>query len=497
MLIAATASAVPGRTAPDEPAEALKPVSYWKDIRPVFQARCQGCHQPAKAKGGFVMTDFAALVKGGEDEGPAVVPGKPDDSSIVRNITPDPAGEASMPKNADPLQPAEIALVRRWIEQGATDDTPANARQVWNAEHPPVYTKAPLVSALDFSPDGRLLAVSGFHEVILVNTATGELAARLIGLSERIESVHFSPDGQRLAVTGGQPARMGEVQVWDVGTAKLALSVPATFDTLYGGAWSPDGSLIVFGGADKSVRVIDATSGEQKFFSILHDDWVQDTVFSVKGDYLVSVGRDMAAKLSEFATQRFVDNITSITPGALKGGLQAVSRHPERDEILVAGSDGEPRLYRLYRQVERKIGDDSNLIRVFPAIAGRIWTAEYAPNAKTFAVGGSLDGKGVVAFYSCDIDSALPEELKVIFRKEITGRNAEEKRKVDDFSRAGVSKLREVSLPGAVYALSYTPDGTQVACAGADGVVRFLNAADGAILREVRPFPLTAVQASN
>ena len=40
--------------------------------------------------------------------------------------------------------------------------------------------------------------------------------ARLVGLSERIQSLAFSPDGKYLAVTGGSPGRFGEVQVWDV-----------------------------------------------------------------------------------------------------------------------------------------------------------------------------------------------------------------------------------------------------------------------------------------
>ena len=43
------------------------PVSYFKKVRPIFQAQCQGCHQPAKAKGGYVMTDFAKLLRGGDD----------------------------------------------------------------------------------------------------------------------------------------------------------------------------------------------------------------------------------------------------------------------------------------------------------------------------------------------------------------------------------------------------------------------------------------------
>ena len=39
-----------------------KPVNYYHDVRPLFQARCQGCHQPAKSGGRFVMTDFDRLL---------------------------------------------------------------------------------------------------------------------------------------------------------------------------------------------------------------------------------------------------------------------------------------------------------------------------------------------------------------------------------------------------------------------------------------------------
>ena len=72
-------------------------VSYYKQIRPILQAHCQGCHQPAKAKGGYVMTDFAGLLKGGDHEGVAVVPGKPMDSAMLTLIAPDKDGETEMP----------------------------------------------------------------------------------------------------------------------------------------------------------------------------------------------------------------------------------------------------------------------------------------------------------------------------------------------------------------------------------------------------------------
>src|SRR5438067_13912540 len=73
--------------------EAKKPgpndtVSYYKDIRPLFQAHCQACHQPAKASGGYVLTDFSKLIDSGDSGEQAVVPGKPAESELIHQITP-------------------------------------------------------------------------------------------------------------------------------------------------------------------------------------------------------------------------------------------------------------------------------------------------------------------------------------------------------------------------------------------------------------------------
>jgi mono/diheme cytochrome c family protein len=169
----------------DEPASSDK-VSYHRDIRPVMQARCQGCHQPAKRGGDYVMTDYAALLKGGESGDPAVVPGKPGESYLVDLITPA-AGEVSMPKGGKPLDEAEIELIRRWIAHGAADDTPKSAQPRFDMDHPPVYAAPPVITSLDYSPDGKLLAVSGYHEVVIHRADGSGIATRLVGLSERIE----------------------------------------------------------------------------------------------------------------------------------------------------------------------------------------------------------------------------------------------------------------------------------------------------------------------
>jgi WD40 repeat protein/mono/diheme cytochrome c family protein len=473
-----------------KPAATAAKISYYEQIRPILQANCHGCHQPAKADGGFVMTKFDGLVKGGKSKQAALVPGKPDESYLVELITPS-DGVAEMPKDKPPLGESDIKLIREWIAQGAADDTPKSVSR-FDMKHPPVYTLPPVITSLDFSPDGKLLAVAGFNEVILINVETTERVARLVGMSERIESVKFSPSGKQLAAAGGLPARLGEIQVWDVEKRKLQLSVPIGYDTLYGATWSPDGNKIAFGGPDNSLRVIDAKSGEQLLFQGAHNDWVLDTVFSVDGSHLVSVSRDMSAKLTEVATQRFVDNVTSITPGALKGGINSVARHPKRDEIVIGGADGVAKVYRMHRLTERRIGDDSNLIRQMPAMKGRINAVTISHDGKRIAAASSLDGVGEVDVYSYEFDTSLPDNIKAIMAKEVFGRNPKEKELLDKYHVDGVKLIAKTSLPqSGIYAVAFRPDRRLLAAAGSDGNVRLIDPANGAVVKEFVPVPLS------
>ena len=473
------------------PPDAAAKVSYYRQIRPIFQAHCQGCHQPAKDSGGYVMTAFDQMLAGGESETAAVVRGKPADSYLLELIRHDEQGAASMPKDRPALSAAEIELIEKWIAQGAADDTPAAARQRYDQDHPPVYTRQPVITALDYSPDGKLLAVSGFHEVLLVDTASDKLAGRLVGLSERIQSIRFSPDGQRLAVVGGLPSRMGEVQIWDVAARKLLLSVPTTYDTLYGASWSPDGKTIAFGCADNTVRAIDAQTGKQVLFQGAHTDWVRATVFSKDGSHLISVDRDGSAKLTEVATERFVDNITSITPGALKGGLTSVARHPERDEVVLGGSDGQVKVYRVFRITARRIGDDANLIRKMPPMQGRIFDVAVSRDGQRIAAVSSLDGHAEVHVYAYNFNGELPDDIKAIQGKTVRERTAEDNQKLQAYHTQSVKVLAQCSVPEtALYAVAFAADGRQIAAAGGDGQVRIIDAATGAVVRSFDPAPL-------
>lgn len=448
----------PGLARADEPAKETEAVSYWSQVRPILQMRCQGCHQPARPMGGVVLSEFASLQKPSDSELAPIVPGKPDESELMNQITGGEGTAPAMPKEGAPLTVVEVDLIRRWIAAGAVDDTPASARDTIDAEHPPVYALAPVLTAIDYSPDGTLLAVSGHHEVLLHKADGSELVARLVGLAARIEAVAFSPDGTRLAVAGGSPGRFGELQVWDVAKRVLVHSIQVTFDCVYGVSWSPDGKKLAFGCGDNTVRAVDAETGKQILFQGAHSDWVLDTVFSNDATHLVSVSRDMSMKLTEVATERFVDNITSITPGALKGGLQTVDLRPNTDELLIGGADGIPKLYQMHRTQDRKIGDDYNLIRAFDGMPGRVFALDFNADGSRFVAGSSLDGHGEARVYQFD----NPKPLVVL---------------------AGQS--------GPVYAVAFRPDGKVVATAGFDGVVRFNDAETGAVMSEFSPVPLT------
>ena len=292
------------------------------------------------------MTDFTSLLEGGETGEIAIVP-NPQESYLFDQIKLNDKGESEMPKGSKnkPLHPHEISKIEEWIKQGARNDSPKGSGSIFSMDKKPVYQTLPLIRALDFTTDGKYVAQNGFHEVLIAEASSGKVISRLVGLSERIESVAFSPDGKRIAVAGGQPGRMGEVQIWNWIEEKLLLSHSITYDTLYGVSWSPDGKSVAFGASDTAVRVIDANTAEGLVYMAGHDDWVRGTVFSADGNSIFSVSRDKTVKQTDVATERFVGNVTTHTPGILSGGQNAISVRPNKTELLVGGADGKAKLF--------------------------------------------------------------------------------------------------------------------------------------------------------
>src|SRR5687767_2322983 len=84
-------------------------------VQPILQARCYGCHsaEAGKVKGGLRVDSREALLKGGH-EGPALVPGRPKESLLVRAIGyADP--DVEMPPD-EKLPAGEIAILTQWVK---------------------------------------------------------------------------------------------------------------------------------------------------------------------------------------------------------------------------------------------------------------------------------------------------------------------------------------------------------------------------------------------
>ena len=430
-----------------------KPVSYYKDIVPVLKRSCTGCHHPGKLKGQLDLTTFESFKKGGK-HGPAFVPGNVKESIVIEEIS---GGEPSMPKEGDPLSKPEIASITKWILSGATNDTPAGADS-FKLASAPIYAAPPVISALAFSADGKVLAVSGYHEVLLLAGADTNIVARLVGESPRIESLAFSPDGRQLAVAGSAPARFGEIQLWDAAATNVVLgpqkSYKVTSDSIYGISWSPTGDRLAVGCADKTVRIFAAADGKELMKFENHSDWVFATAWTTNGERILSGSRDKALKMIDAKSGQFIDDINKLIEGVL-----CFARHPKADIVAYGGDQGISRTYKISDNQNRSAANtDSNFLKEFERMPGPVQAIAFSPDGKTICVG-SVGG-----------------EARVF--------NAEDKKKV------ATLKGHE----GAIFAIAYQPGTNWIVTGGYDGKLRVFETAKGEMVRSFIPVPIAATK---
>ncbi len=89
-------------------------ICFERDILPVFQSNCamSGCHNAGYAEDGYVLDNYANVVRKG------IVPGNAPGSKIWKSIALE-TGDDRMPRNAAPLPAATQDLIKRWINAGA------------------------------------------------------------------------------------------------------------------------------------------------------------------------------------------------------------------------------------------------------------------------------------------------------------------------------------------------------------------------------------------
>ncbi len=363
----------------------VKPVSFMRDVAPIMVRNCIACHNPKKGESKYVMTTFAQLAKGGKQgEGTTVVPGKPDDSYFLELLQPD--AQPRMPYKLDPLPDEEVALLERWIAEGAKYDgnSPAEdwtflLRKTKPVTIPEAYAVTVPITALAFTPDGQRVAASGFHEVTFWKTSDGSLDRRLHGVSERVYGIAYSGDGKWLATASGDPGQYGLARIWATepdGGAKPVRELSESQDVVFAVAFSPDGKKLATAGADRVIRVHETETGKILVQIEDHADWIFDIAFSPDGKKLASASRDKTSKVFDVEKKESLATFTGHGQP-----VYSVAFMPDGKAVASAGEDGSIRIWTMDGEVKqtKEIG----------GLGGPIFKLRMAPDGKTMGVGGS------------------------------------------------------------------------------------------------------------
>src|SRR5688500_10396295 len=113
-----------------------------RSAKAILEAKCLTCHGDARMSD-LDLRDRATILKGGK-RGPALVPGKAEESLLYKAVRRD--GDLQMPPGKTPLTAAEVNVLRDWINAGAKWDAPITAAApTWWSFKKPVRPAVPTV----------------------------------------------------------------------------------------------------------------------------------------------------------------------------------------------------------------------------------------------------------------------------------------------------------------------------------------------------------------
>ncbi len=330
-------------------------VDFQKEVLPILQKNCLACHNAKDAESDLVLETPASILKGGS-EGPSVTPGDPKKSLLLTVSTHE--NEPIMPPEdndvgAKNLTPQELGLIELWIKQGAKGT--AVAKKILKMEKLPAGVNP--IYSLSMSPNGQYVAAGRANQIFIYHVGAKREVGRLtdpelikkgiyqnpgVAHLDLVQSLAFSPDNSTLASGGFKTVKLWKKSVSVARTKEIALpaepsniaiSADKTFasvgfadgkicianlltgqivKTLNGhtGAigstyFSKDGSKLVSGSADKSVRVWDLKTGVVLGMPVISPFPVSSVIF-LKADQQVAFAGDEKSILV-YETQKIIE----------------------------------------------------------------------------------------------------------------------------------------------------------------------------------------------
>jgi WD40 repeat protein len=286
------------------------PINYEKEILPFLKDNCIACHNKTTTKAGLNMETPDLMIKGGEN-GKGIEAGAGAKSLIFQAAAGD--WDSEMPPKGNkvgavPLDEAELALLKQWIDEGAHHAGRQERVISWEplpAGFAPIFASA-------ISGDGKFAAAARGNQVTIYHVPTSTTVTRLTddaliksglyknpGVAHRdlIPSIAFTKDGQRL-ITGSYR----EAKIW-----KRADSTPRPVSAPKAAA---SGKFKLVAAAGDAVSLIDQASNKS-LRDLKHGAVVSAFVLSADEQRIATAGADHKVKLWETATGKMMLEITS------------------------------------------------------------------------------------------------------------------------------------------------------------------------------------------
>ncbi|MFN5053660.1 MAG: c-type cytochrome domain-containing protein [Planctomyces sp.] len=349
LLPAASAAPVPGPPITIEQPQRSEPVIFEQEILPILQKNCLACHSASERQGGLILETPAGILKGG-DNGPAAVPGNAGGSLLLKLAAHQ--QEPVMPPAdndvaAGNLTPAQLGLLKLWIDQGARgtggiDSLSPHAMQSLPQRLQPVQ-------AVVLAPDGQTVAFSRGSRIHLHHVGSGKRLATLadpalgesaIAHQDLVQSLAFNADGDLLASGGFR-----EVRLWrrPRDARRLTIALPAAPTAA---AVSPDERWIAVAAADHAIRLFNLQTGTPALTLQGHTETVAALRFTADSTHLLSGSADRSLKVWKMADGSLagrIDHPLAIT---------AIEILPDPDSpatpvLATAGGDNLIRLWQM------------------------------------------------------------------------------------------------------------------------------------------------------
>lgn len=347
--------------------------SYARDVAPIFDKSCVGCHTATAKMGGLDLSSFETLQQGGK-KGPVVVPNKSADSRLYLMISGH--TKPAMPMGGDPLAAGDIDTIRRWIDAGAKGPAAGEVISKSVAKAPDIKPRVevkPQIFSLAYSPDGKTIGTGGFGVVRLWDLGARKVANTLEGHAEVVRALAFSKDGTKLAAAGGVPGTSGEVKVWDVAKGTVIATVRGHNDCIYAVAFSPDGQQIATSSYDRLIKLWNSQTGAELRTLKDHIDAIYTLAFTPDGKRLLSGAADRTVKVWDPATGERL-----YTLGEPADGVNSIALDPTGRLLAAGGQDKTIRIWAL----EAKSG---RLLNTLIAHEDAILKLAWSPDGKLLA----------------------------------------------------------------------------------------------------------------